>query len=100
MAIKTYSYAKLHPHIEVMKVEENVRESWKFELGWERRPRRGMTIGLNTVYLYQDEFDAFFAHGNEDKGKKVSAAQMCAALEIRFADRFDFPDGARYSKSY
>lgn len=62
-----------------------------FKRGCEKRPKRGETMGKNFIEPLKEAIETLLRDGNEDKGKKLSAARMQEILILRHPMRYDIP---------
>lgn len=62
-----------------------------FLRGWARRPKRGEMYGANYVPRYEKDILRMFEAGNDNKARKMNAAEMLEHLQRSYADRYDLP---------
>lgn len=70
-----------------------------FKRGWARKPNSGETMGKNFIESFREAIETFVREGNEDKGKKLSAARIQEILILRHPMRYDIPS-AHHIKSF
>ena len=70
-------------------VLEKIKDEWTFAPYWAVRPMKGNTLGKRFIEPFKQDVKNIVDRGCEDKGKKMSAAQMQEKLRTIYPNRFD-----------
>lgn len=86
-----YTTKNLHPAALCIEISIETIGSCTLLPRWAQPPKHVETLGQNYTSHYAEELDAWFTAGEEEKGKRMSAARMRELLKLKYPHHYDIP---------